>query len=57
MDTTLIGPHIRIEGNGTVQGSQMYRGGQNNTLGAYPYHLHMLGNGTGSYFTDNSVYK
>lgn len=25
-------------------------------MGAYPFHFHMIGNGTGSFLTDNSVY-
>lgn len=57
MDTTKLGPHIRIEGNGTIQGTQVYRGGQYNVMGAYPFHLHMIGDGAGMSFTDNSVYK
>ncbi|RMZ52666.1 hypothetical protein APUTEX25_000785, partial [Auxenochlorella protothecoides] len=57
MDSTKLGPHIRIEGGGSISGTQVYRGGQYNVMGAYPFHYHLIGNGAGMTLSDNSVYK
>ncbi|KAK2078299.1 hypothetical protein QBZ16_004168 [Prototheca wickerhamii] len=57
MDTHKLGAHIRVEGSGRISGTQIVRGGQYNVMGAYPFHFHMIGDGSGMYFADNSVYK
>eukprot|EP00955_Chlamydomonas_euryale_P030451 320552-Chlamydomonas_euryale.AAC.32 len=51
------GGHVRIMGNGRIQGVMAYRMGQRNIRGSYPFHFHHLGwvNGD-SYITDSSVY-
>ena len=57
MDRHKLGAHIRVEGSGRISGTQIVRGGQYNVMGAYPFHFHMIGDGSGMYFADNSVYK
>ncbi|KDD75714.1 hypothetical protein H632_c535p0, partial [Helicosporidium sp. ATCC 50920] len=55
--STRLGPHIHVMGTGRVSGTQVFRGGQLETLGAYPFHFHLLGDASGQFFTDNSVYR
>eukprot|EP01084_Bolivina_argentea_P204467 349184_1 len=52
-----FGGHTLATGNTVVRiaGTQANNMGQLNVLGRYPLHMHLLGNGTDSYFTDNSV--
>lgn len=56
-EKTKRGPQIFIGTSGRVRGVLAYRAGQQNVLGAYPFHFHMLGNAPTSYFTDNTVYR
>lgn len=53
------GGHVKIEGQGRIEGVLAYRMGQLNTLGAYPFHFHMLGwvNNDESYLKESAVYN
>ncbi|KAI3430644.1 hypothetical protein D9Q98_005237 [Chlorella vulgaris] len=51
------GPHIRVEGTARIRGVQTFRAGQINTIGAYPFHWHMVGDASGQMATDNSIYR
>ncbi|PRW44355.1 G8 domain-containing [Chlorella sorokiniana] len=51
------GVHIRNEGRARIRGVQAFRAGQNNVLGAYPFHWHFAGDASGQMATDNSVYR
>ena len=58
--TTGFGGHIMVHngGKGYMEGVELYRMGQTNVLGRYPFHWHMLGNGCEDcYFRDNSIHR
>lgn len=56
-ERTWRGGVVRIEGEARIQGVCAYRMGQINTLGAYPFHFHMLGWAASSYIRDSAVYR
>jgi hypothetical protein len=59
-ELTGYGGHIMIYGGGKgfAQGIQLYRMGQTNVLGRYPFHFHVLGNNCkGCYLRDSSIYR
>jgi len=59
-DTTGFGGHIMVHsgGKGYLEGVELYRMGQTNVLGRYPFHWHMLENGCEDcYFKDNSIHR
>jgi len=59
-ELTGYGGHIIVTngGKGYVEGVQLYRMGQTNVLGRYPFHFHGLGNNcTGCYLRDSSIYR
>ena len=56
-DATQIGTQILVGHEGRIRGVIAYRAGQVNVKGAYPFHLHMVGDGSTSVFSDNSVYR
>jgi hypothetical protein len=51
------GGHVKVEGEARIRGVQGFRLGQRNVLGAYPFHLHQIGNAYTSYVQDCSVYR
>ena len=59
VEATNVGPQIKLGGSKRhrVRGVMMYRGGQRNVKGAYPFHFHMLGSSPESYFFDNVVVR
>ncbi|KAL6754041.1 hypothetical protein V8C86DRAFT_399941 [Haematococcus lacustris] len=58
-ESSLRGGHVHIMGQGRIEGVMGYRMGQQNVLGAYPFHWHMIGDVAQgvSYVTDSSVYR
>ena len=53
-----VGPQIFLGGRSSrIEGLLVYRGGQRNVKGAYPFHFHMLGSSTQSSFVNNVVYQ
>ncbi len=55
-ETSKFGGHVLIMGRGRVSGVEFFRMGQNNTLGRYPLHFHLMDHAPTSYITDNSVH-
>lgn len=58
-DTTGFGGHIIVHsgGKGYVEGVELYRMGQTNVMGRYPFHWHLLGSCPDCYFSGNSVHR
>ncbi|KAL7548187.1 hypothetical protein ACHAWF_011482 [Thalassiosira exigua] len=58
---TGFGGHVMVHsagGKGYVEGVELYRMGQTNVLGRYPFHWHILGNDCSDcYFRGNSVHR
>jgi len=57
---TGFGGHIMVHsgGRGYVEGVELYRMGQTNVLGRYPFHFHVLGNDCADcYFKGNSIHE
>lgn len=57
---TGYGGHVMVTegGKGFVEGVELYRMGQTNVLGRYPFHFHVLGNGCpGCYLKDSSIHR
>ena len=49
---------VHSGGKGYVQGVELFRMGQTNVLGRYPFHFHVLGDGCSDcYFKENSIHK
>ncbi|KXZ46641.1 hypothetical protein GPECTOR_42g852 [Gonium pectorale] len=56
--STRTGGHVKIMGQGRLEGVLSYRMGQRNVLGAYPFHWHNAGNAQGvSYARDCAVFN
>ena len=58
--TTGFGGHIMVHsgGKGYMEGVELYRMGQTNVLGRYPFHWHQLGNACSDcYFRANSIHR
>jgi len=58
--TTGFGGHIMVHsgGKGYLEGVELYRMGQTNVLGRYPFHFHILGNECSDcYFKGNSIHN
>jgi len=58
--TTGFGGHIIVHagGKGYMEGVELYRMGQTNVLGRYPFHWHQLGNACSDcYFRANSIHR
>lgn len=58
-DNTLIGGHgmFRSGSDIKIEGVTFHRMGQVGRLGRYPVHFHLFGDGTDSYFRNNSVWR
>jgi hypothetical protein len=56
---TGYGGHVMIAdtGQAQVEGVELYRMGQTNVLGRYPFHFHMLKSCPTCYFKDSSVHR
>ena len=57
---TGFGGHIMVHsgGVGYVEGVELFRMGQTNVLGRYPFHFHILGNDCADcYFKENSIHR
>ncbi|KAK9805518.1 hypothetical protein WJX72_002989 [[Myrmecia] bisecta] len=54
---TLRGGQVKIMGQGRIRGTQAYRMGQYNIVGAAPFHWYMTGASPNSTVTDSSVYR
>ncbi|GGJ63660.1 G8 domain-containing protein [Deinococcus aquiradiocola] len=52
------GGHVMVMTGGTarIEGTELNRMGQRNTLRRYPLHFHMLGSASGSYLRDSSLH-
>jgi len=58
-ELTGFGGHIIVTagGVGRMEGVKLYRMGQTNVLGKYPFHFHMLGNSPSSYLKHSSIHR
>jgi len=59
-ELTGFGGHVMVHNGakGYVEGVQLYRMGQTNVLGRYPFHFHLLGNSCqGCYLKDSSFHR